>query len=208
MFKNIKTTNWLYLYTIFKFQPLFIQNIRWLRKILGSWISSITVDQYVLDIIVNKDYFKNVLLFLQKHTNTQFEVLSDLVCVDFPGNKKRFELTYVLLSIRYAFRLRLRLYTEVLTPVISVTDMYKGADWLEREVWDLYGVFFFKHNDLRRILTDYGFEGHPLRKDFPLTGFLEVYYDDSKKKIIYEPVSLAQEYRNYDFTNPWLLGKY
>ena len=101
-----------------------------------------------------------------------------------------------------------RTSTGVISPMESVTDLFSGASWLEREVWDLFGVFFFKHNDLRRILTDYGFEGHPLRKDFPLTGFLEVYYDDTTKKILYEPVSLVQEYRNYDFTNPWILGKY
>lgn len=208
MLKKIINTNWLFFYTLLKFQPIIYYNILWLRQIFGSWVKIIIPDQYSLELVIPLNRLKSVIFFLKKHTLTQFQILSDIVCVDYPGKKERFELTYILLSVRYVVRLRIRVATAVLTPVDSVTQFFNGANWLEREVWDLFGVFFFKHPDLRRILTDYGFDGHPLRKDFPLTGFLELSYDDSIKKLVYEPVSLAQEFRNYDFTNPWLLNRY
>lgn len=208
MFRKIININWLYLYTLLKLQPIMYLNISWIRKILGSWIKSIIPDQYCLDIVIKSSKLKSVFLFLKNHTLTQFNILTDIACVDYPGKKERFELTYILLSIRYIVRLRVRITIGTLLPVNSVTSIFKGSDWLEREVWDLFGVFFFKHPDLRRILTDYGFDGHPLRKDFPLTGFIELSYDDSIKKLIYQPVSLAQEFRNYDFTNAWLLSHY
>lgn len=208
MFLNFFNSKWVYFYTFLKFQPFLFNLISWLRLILKDWVNFYTLDVHTIDIFIKKNFLKKVLFFLKNHTNLQLSSLSEIVCIDYPGKSERFELNYILLSTRYSFRLRVRFFTKILEPVESVTALYSGANWLEREVWDLFGVFFFEHKDLRRILTDYGFEGHPLRKDFPLTGFLELLYDDSKKKLVYEPVSLAQEFRNYEFTNPWLLGKF
>ena len=122
---------------------------------------------------------------------------------DYPSRAKRFDVVYHLLSPRKNLRIRVRVMTDEDTPVPSITGVYPGADWFERETYDLYGVLFSGHPDLRRLLTDYGFDGHPLRKDFPLTGFVEVRYDDEAKRVVYEPVELKQEFRNFDFLSPW-----
>lgn len=144
-----------------------------------------------------------VLTFLRDDSNCQFSQLSDLCGVDFPDQDERFEIVYHLLSMRQNHRVRVKLTTDEDTPVPSATGVFPCAGWMEREVWDLYGVFFSDHPDLRRILTDYGFDGHPLRKDFPLTGYVEVRYDESQKRVIYEPVKLTQDFRNFDFLSPW-----
>ena len=144
------------------------------------------------------------MFFLKSNINCQFKQLVDVIAYDILGKTERFTIVYSLLSIHYNVRLSVIITTTELMPVPSVSLLYNSAIWLEREVWDLYGIFFYKHPDLRRILTDYGFDGHPLRKDFPLTGFIEIFYDDSKKRIVYENISLAQEYRNFNFKNPWL----
>ncbi len=145
----------------------------------------------------------STLRFLRDDMQTQFVSIIDICGVDYPGRKKRFDVIYHLLSPHQNLRLRIRLKTDADTPVPSATEIYPGANWFEREAYDLYGILFSGHPDLRRLLTDYGFEGHPLRKDFPLTGHVEVRYDDELKRVVYEPVELRQEFRNFDFLSPW-----
>jgi len=144
-----------------------------------------------------------VLKFLRDDVQTQFISFIDICGVDYPERQQRFDVVYHLLSPRQNMRLRVRVKTDAETAIPSVVEIYPGADWFEREAYDLYGILFTGHPDLRRLLTDYGFEGHPLRKDFPLTGFTEVRYDDAQKRVVYEPVELRQEFRNFDFLSPW-----
>ena len=144
-----------------------------------------------------------VLAFLKRDVQCQFVCLIDICGVDYPSRDRRFDVVYHLMSPRQNVRVRVRVVTDEDTPVPSATPVYQGADWFEREAYDLYGILFSGHPDLRRLLTDYGFEGHPLRKDFPLTGFVEVRYDDEAKRVVYEPVELKQEFRNFDFLSPW-----
>ena len=145
----------------------------------------------------------NLLDKLKKMDDLNFEMLLDITAVDYPQRSKRFELVYILLSLKNHLRLRVKIFLNDNEIVPSISKLYKSAGWYEREVWDMYGVSFSGNNDLRRILTDYGFEGHPLRKDFPLTGFVELRYDESKKKVVYSKVKLTQDYRNFDFLSPW-----
>ncbi len=132
-----------------------------------------------------------------------FHCIIDITAVDWPGREKRFDVVYHLLSPKKNARVRIKVETDEVTPVASIVGVFPGADWFERETYDLYGVVFTEHPDMRRLLTDYGFEGHPLRKDFPLTGFAEVRWDDQQKRVVYEPVRLNQEFRNFDFLSPW-----
>jgi len=145
----------------------------------------------------------DVLEFLRDDIQCRFVSIIDICGADYPAREKRFDVVYHLLSPYQNLRIRVKVRTDEDTPVPSATAVYPGADWFERETYDLYGVLFTGHPDLRRILTDYGFEGHPLRKDFPLTGFVEVRYDDEVKRVVYEPVELKQEFRNFDFLSPW-----
>jgi NADH-quinone oxidoreductase subunit C len=144
-----------------------------------------------------------VLTFLRDDANCQFTFLVDVCGVDYPERDQRFEVVYNMLSIKHNQRVRVKVATDEATPVPSVTGVFSSAGWFEREAWDLYGIFFSDHPDLRRILTDYGFEGHPMRKDFPLTGYVEVRYDDEQKRVVYEPVRLTQDFRSFDFLSPW-----
>jgi NADH-quinone oxidoreductase subunit C len=144
-----------------------------------------------------------VMRFLRDEPRCQFRCLIDITAVDWPGREQRFEVVYHLLSPKLNVRVRLKAALDEDAPIASIIEVYPGADWFEREVFDLYGIVFTGHPDMRRILTDYGFEGHPLRKDFPLTGFVEVRYDDELKRVVYEPVRLTQEFRNFDFLSPW-----
>ncbi|GLS28511.1 NADH-quinone oxidoreductase subunit C [Mesorhizobium albiziae] len=144
-----------------------------------------------------------MLTFLRDDKQCQFVSFIDVSGADYPSRPNRFDVVYHLLSPRQNVRVRVKLTTDEVTPVPSVTGVYPGADWFEREAYDLYGILFSGHPDLRRLLTDYGFEGHPLRKDFPLTGFVEVRFDDEMKRVVYEPVELKQEFRNFDFLSPW-----
>ena len=144
-----------------------------------------------------------LMTFLRDDSNCQFKVLVDVTAVDFPERDERFEVVYNLLSVSINQRIRIKVTTDETTPVPSVTPVFSTAAWFEREVWDLYGVLFTDHPDLRRLLTDYGFQGHPLRKDFPLTGYVEVRYDAEQKRVVYEPVKLTQEFRTFDFISPW-----
>ncbi len=144
-----------------------------------------------------------LLTFLKNDSRCLFAQLADVCGVDWPEREKRFDVVYNLLSLANNQRVRVKVATDEATPVPSAAAVYSSATWFEREPYDLYGVWFADHPDLRRILTDYGFEGHPLRKDFPLTGFVEMRWDDVQKRVIYEPVKLAQEFRRFDFLSPW-----
>ncbi len=168
-------------------------------------INNITINPFG-ELIVNiksQDLLK-VLTFDKLHTMTQGKLLMDIAAVDYPARSKRFELNYNLLSLTY-FKFRtiykINIYPD--KPVQSVMTLFSSANWLEREAWDMFGIFFKEHQDLRRILTDYGFEGYPLRKDFPLTGYLQFRYDDEAQTVVSEPVELTQEFRNYEYTMPW-----
>ncbi len=144
-----------------------------------------------------------VLMFLRDDPRMLFKQLVDLCGVDYPDRAERFEVVYNLLSPKHNGRIRVKLATDENEPVPSVTGVFSSANWYERETWDLFGVYFSDHPDLRRLLTDYGFEGHPLRKDFPLTGYVELRYDEDQKRVVYEPVKLKQEFRSFDFLSPW-----
>ena len=141
--------------------------------------------------------------FLKEDQNCKFNILIDICGVDYPEKDKRFEIVYHFLSLSVNRRIRVKLMTNEETKVPSIVDLFPSAGWYEREVYDLFGVIFSGNTDLRRLLTDYGFKGHPLRKDFPLTGYVEVRYDEEQKRVIYEPVKLTQEFRNFDFVSPW-----
>ena len=156
-----------------------------------------------LTLTVDATQIVEVLKFLRDDPAGQFVSIIDISGVDYPEREKRFDLVYHLLSPKLNRRIRIKAATDEETPVASATAVYPGADWYEREIYDLFGVLFVGHPDLRRILTDYGFDGHPLRKDFPMTGFVEVRYDDQEKRVRYDPVRLPQEFRQFDFLSPW-----
>jgi NADH-quinone oxidoreductase subunit C len=149
-----------------------------------------------------------LLTWLRDEPACLFQVLIDITGVDWPERERRFDVVYHLLSLKHNQRIRVVVQTDEATPVPSVVNVYSTANWFERETWDMYGVMFSDHPDLRRILTDYGFEGHPLRKDFPLTGYVEVRYDEEQKRVVYEPVTLTQEFRRFDFLSPWEGARY
>jgi len=175
----------------------------YLKEKLGDDIESAVVAYGDLTITVAPGDIIDVLNFLKRDVQCQFISIIDICGADYPSRQRRFDVVYHLLSPRQNQRIRVKVEADEETLVPSATAVYPGADWYERETYDLYGVLFTGHPDLRRILTDYGFEGHPLRKDFPLTGFVEVRYDDEVKRVVYEPVRLAQEFRQFDFLSPW-----
>jgi NADH-quinone oxidoreductase subunit C len=156
-----------------------------------------------LTIEVAAEAIVDVVTLLRDDPELQFVSLIDICGVDWPQREKRFDVVYHLLSPRKNHRIRVKLATDAETPVASISDVFPGATWFEREAYDLYGILFSGNPDFRRILTDYGFRGHPLRKDFPLTGFVEVRYDNAQRRVVYEPVKLPQEYRDFDFLSPW-----
>ncbi len=162
------------------------------------------IQEYTITISTQTDTLLYLLEFLKKSYFLQFKTLISITAVDYPEDNKRFEINYFLLSFKLNQRIILKINTNDIIPVVSITNLYKSSDWYEREIWDLFGIFFTNHPDLRRILTDYGFEGFPFRKDFPQSGFTEVRYDDQKKYVLYEPLELAQEYRSYNFISPWV----
>ena len=178
----------------------------------------IKFSNYLLTVlpIINYTYYKNelciyistkkiipIFFFLKNHSHCQFKILSDIVAIDYINHQKRFNIIYNLLSIRFNLRLQVKISVNEIQTIDSIMNIYKVANWFEREIWDMFGIFFRNHTDLRRILTDYGFEGYPLRKDFPLTGFLEVYYNELKKRVVYKSVNLSQQYRVFEFNSPW-----
>jgi NADH-quinone oxidoreductase subunit C len=176
------------------------------RTIAGALPSSVTgyeVAFHELNVTANARDIVSVMRFLRDDPRCLFWNLIDITAVDWPAREQRFDVVYHLLSPKHNVRVRVKVPTGEATPVPSIIEVFAGADWFERETYDLYGIVFTGHPDMRRILTDYGFEGHPLRKDFPLTGFVEVRYDDELKRVVYEPVRLTQEFRNFDFLSPW-----
>ena len=156
-----------------------------------------------LMVVVRRDAVTRLLGFLRDDAQCLFKILVDICGVDYPERPERFDIVYNLLSIKNNQRIRVKATADEASPVPSATGLFSAAGWFEREAWDLYGIYFADHPDLRRILTDYGFEGHPLRKDFPLTGYVELRYDEVQKRVVYEPVKLKQEFRSFDFLSPW-----
>jgi NADH/F420H2 dehydrogenase subunit C len=177
--------------------------VTFLKEILINHAQKITQFRDEIIIEVNVSDIKKTILFLKDHENCLFKLLVDLFAVDYPTKENRFELIYCLLSTKYNSRIKIKTFVDEFTPVESIVDLYQSANWLEREVWDMNGIYIEQHPDLRRILTDYGFEGYPLRKDFPLSGYTEVRYDDSQKRVITEPIELSQEFRVFNFNSPW-----
>jgi NADH-quinone oxidoreductase subunit C len=174
-----------------------------IKGALGASVTGYAVAYGELTVTAKAADIVKVATFLRDDPACQFICIIDVTAVDWPSREQRFDVVYHLLSPRLNQRIRVKVPTDEVTPVPSLVDVFHGANWYERETFDLYGVLFTGHPDLRRILTDYGFEGHPLRKDFPLTGFVEVRYDDELKRVVYEKVRLAQEFRTFDFLSPW-----
>jgi NADH-quinone oxidoreductase subunit C len=170
---------------------------------LTSKIKKTSINFNELLIETNEDDLIQVIQFLKSHDKLKFRQLIDIAGVDYPEEEKRFKLIYLLLSHEMNKRIKILINFEIGKKIATMTKVYPSANWMEREVFDMYGIEFVDHPDLRRILTDYNFEGHPLRKDFPLTGFSEVRYSEKEKKVIYEPVKLEQNYRDFDFESPW-----
>ena len=183
-----------------------------LEKIINSELSSKVLSSSIrhseLSIEIREDDLVEIVQFLKSNEKCKFRQLVDIAGVDYPDQEKRFQLVYLFLSHENNLRIKLLIKFEINQAIDSITKIFPSANWMEREVFDMYGVKFKNHPDLRRILTDYGFKGHPLRKDFPLTGFNEVRYSEKEKKVIYEPVKLEQNYRNFDYQSPWEGTKY
>ena len=170
---------------------------------LGDMMADARIAYGELTVVVQREHIVRALTYLRDNPRCQFEILIDLCGVDYPARERRFDVVYHLLSVRQNQRLRVSLETDETTPVPSVISVFPAANWYEREAYDMYGMPFSGHPDLRRLLTDYGFEGYPLRKDFPLSGYVEVRYDDEQKRVVYDKVRLTQEFRNFDFESPW-----
>ncbi|MBM7049527.1 MULTISPECIES: NADH-quinone oxidoreductase subunit C [Rhizobium] len=175
----------------------------YLTEVRSALISSSEIKYGELNVTTTAENVIALLTFLRDDAKCGFVNMTDICGVDWPQRAERFDVVYHLLSPKKNLRIRIKVPVGEDQPVPSACGIYPGADWFERETWDMYGVLFTGHPDLRRILTDYGFEGHPLRKDFPTTGFVEVRYDDAAKRVVYEPVELKQEFRNFDFLSPW-----
>lgn len=184
-----------------------VTNLQELGDYIASTVADRVLDHYIaldeLIVITEPQNIVPLLTFLREDERCRFTQLSDLTAVDYPTRPKRFELVYNLLSFAKNLRIRIKLSVDEDTAVPSIIEVHPGANWFEREVWDMYGVHFKGHPDLRRILTDYGFEGHPQRRDFPLTGYVELRYSEDQKRVVYEPVKLNQAYRSFDFLSPW-----
>ena len=181
---------------------LFIaENLKIITKLLP--VVKIQIHQNEISLIVKRNHLIPVLTFLKNHIKYQFKILTCISGVDYPSHKYRFKVVYELLSVRYNIRIRVKVLTNELMPIESCCRVYPAAGWYESETWDMLGIFFTNHVNLTRLLTDYGFEGYPLRKDFPLSGFVEVRYNELEKRVVYEPVSLPQEFRTFDFESPW-----
>ena len=170
---------------------------------LGETLIESRIAHGELTILVPASQIVRVLTFLRDDPGLLFKELVDLCGVDWPEREQRFDVVYHLLSLHHNQRIRVKVRTDEFTPVPSVVPVFPTAGWFEREAWDMYGILFADHPDLRRLLSDYGFDGHPLRKDFPLTGYVELRYDDEQKRVVYEPVKLRQDFRSFDFLSPW-----
>ncbi len=170
---------------------------------LGETVGGRAIAYDELTIVVRREDIVRAVTFLRDDPQCRFVCFIDICGADYPARERRFDVVYHFLSPRHNRRIRVKVEADEVNPVPSIIEIFPGANWFEREVYDLYGVLFSGHPDLRRILTDYGFEGHPFRKDFPLTGYVEVRYDDAQGRVVYEPVKLPQEFRNFDFLSPW-----
>ncbi|WP_349360807.1 NADH-quinone oxidoreductase subunit C [Stappia sp.] len=179
-----------------------------IQAALGDALDRVTIAFGELTLEVRASDILSVVRFLRDDSSCQFVNLTDICGVDYPSRDRRFDVVYHFLSPKQNLRIRVKLQADDETPVPSIVEEFPGAEWFEREVYDMYGVLFSGHPDFRRILTDYGFDGYPLRKDFPLTGYVEVRYDDEKKRVVYEPVRLNQEFRDFDFMSPWEGAEY
>lgn len=175
-----------------------------IKSIVPYWIQNIILVKNEIIIYTTIKNLNALIKFLCWHTGNLFQTIPDITAIDYPDQKLRFEVVYLLLSLKYTTRIKVKTLIDEITPVPSITNIYKGANWMERETWDMFGIYFYNHPDLRRILTDYGFEGFPLLKNWPLSGYMEVRYDDIQKRVIYEPIEITQEYRNYDMLSPWI----
>ena len=184
-----------------------MSSLKDIEKLINSELATKIQNSFLknseLTIEINENDLIEVIQFLKSNERCKFRQLIDIAGVDYPEDEKRFHLIYLFLSHENNIRIKLKIKFQIDQPIPSITKIFPSANWMEREVFDMYGVKFKNHPDLRRILTDYGFKGHPLRKDFPLTGFNEVRYSEKEKKVIYEPVKLEQNYRNFDFESPW-----
>ena len=176
---------------------------KYINSELSSKIKNSSINNNELLLEINDSDLIDTVQFLKSNETCKFKQLIDIAGVDYPENEKRFELVYLFLSHENNTRIKLLIKFDINQSINSITKIFSSANWMEREVFDMYGIKFKNHPDLRRILTDYGFKGHPLRKDFPLTGFNEVRYSEKDKKVMYEPVKLEQNYRNFDFESPW-----
>ncbi len=175
---------------------------------LGDYIQSSKIDHGELTLEIHVESVERVIKFLRDDNTCRFEMLIDICGVDYPQRDPRFDVVYHMLSVSTNMRIRVKVGVEEEGSMFSVSALYSTAGWFERELWDLFGIYVTGHPDLRRLLTDYGFEGHPLRKDFPLTGYVELRYDDEQKRVVYEPVKLTQEFRSFDFMSPWEGAEY
>lgn len=175
----------------------------YIQGMVSDRVGLFTVENGELALYTDASHVVPLMLFLRDDERCRFSQLMDVTAVDYPSRQLRFEVVYNLLSLTANLRVRVKVAVEEGTAVPSVSGVYPSANWFEREVWDMYGVFFENHPDLRRILTDYGFEGHPQRKDFPLTGFVELRYDEDQKRVVYDKVNLSQAYRSFDYMSPW-----
>ena len=186
---------------------MILKRIQTIEKTINSELSSkiknSTIEHEELLLEIDEKNLIDVVQFLKSNEYCKFRQLIDIAGVDYPEDEKRFELVYLFLSHEHNSRIKLLIKFQLEQSINSITKIFPSANWMEREVFDMYGIKFKNHPDLRRILTDYGFKGHPLRKDFPLTGFNEVRYSEKEKKVVYEPVKLEQNYRNFDFESPW-----
>jgi NADH-quinone oxidoreductase subunit C len=174
-----------------------------IKKNLGAAVTGYAIARDELTVTANAADIVKVARFLRDDPACLFKCVIDVTAIDWPGRERRFDVVYHLLSPRINQRVRVKVELGEGEAIASLIEVYRGVDWFEREAYDLYGVLFTGHPDMRRLLTDYGFDGHPLRKDFPLTGFVEVRYDDQQKRVVYDPVRLAQEFRSFDFLSPW-----
>jgi len=194
--------------TVRKVDPVERENLtsfgRYVAQCLPKYVQKIQLTAgNELEVLITPQGVLPVLQFLKDHHTAQFASLADIAGMDVPSREFRFEVIYNLLSLRYNSRIRVKTYTDELTPIDSACPVFQAANWYEREIWDMYGVFFANHPDLRRILTDYGFEGHPQRRDFPLTGYVELRFDEEKRRVVCEPLELTQEFRKFDLSAPW-----
>ncbi|MCE2493656.1 MAG: NADH-quinone oxidoreductase subunit C [Alphaproteobacteria bacterium] len=180
----------------------------YIAGVLPTEVLTTEIESDELTVMVGRESIVKILTFLRDDTNCGFRILIDICGVDWPEREMRFDVVYNLLSLTHNQRIRVKVQTDERHPVPSAAGVFSSAGWYEREAWDMFGIMFSGHSDLRRLLTDYGFDGHPLRKDFPLTGHVELRYDDEEKRVVYEPVSLTQEFRTFDFLSPWEGAQY